>query len=113
MLDHFKGLLASETVAMKIHNFQVNFNPVSVNSIKKTLAAICKREQHEVSADSIVKVSGDRGGATVLNGGSDEPTGFYIDPINGFNFYYLLHCYCLLSKCRPLPRLFKDLIFNL
>ncbi|KAH0636275.1 hypothetical protein KY290_036709 [Solanum tuberosum] len=37
---------------------QVNFNPVNVNSIKKTLAAIWKKEQHEVSADSIVKVSG-------------------------------------------------------
>ncbi|WMV19744.1 hypothetical protein MTR67_013129 [Solanum verrucosum] len=40
------------------HNFQVNFNPVTVNSIKKTLAAICKKEQREVSADSLVKVSG-------------------------------------------------------
>ncbi|WMV19699.1 hypothetical protein MTR67_013084 [Solanum verrucosum] len=33
----------------------VNFNPVTVNSIKKTLAAICKKEQREVSADSLVK----------------------------------------------------------
>ncbi|KAG5581693.1 hypothetical protein H5410_052320 [Solanum commersonii] len=75
MLDHFKGLLASETVAMKSY-----FNPVSVNSIKKTLAEL------------YAKMSNMKGGATLLNGGLDEPTRIYVLV---FTTYFIATACCL------------------
>ncbi|MCD7471629.1 hypothetical protein HAX54_012212 [Datura stramonium] len=41
---------------------KVNFNPVTVNSIKKTLTTICRKEQREVDAGSIELIAKASGG---------------------------------------------------
>ncbi|CAN4078707.1 unnamed protein product [Withania somnifera] len=41
---------------------KVNFNPITINSIKKTLTTICRKEQREVGADSIEQIAKASGG---------------------------------------------------
>uniref|UniRef100_M0ZW58 Cell cycle checkpoint protein RAD17 n=1 Tax=Solanum tuberosum TaxID=4113 RepID=M0ZW58_SOLTU len=54
-----------EELLLSLHSAgacKVNFNPVTVNSIKKTLTAICRKEQCEVGADSIDLIAKASGG---------------------------------------------------
>lgn len=54
-----------EELLVSLHNAgacKVNFNPVTINSIKKTLTTICRKEQREVSADTIELIAKSSGG---------------------------------------------------
>ncbi|KAL3345916.1 hypothetical protein AABB24_024719 [Solanum stoloniferum] len=54
-----------EELLLSLHSAgacKVNFNPVTVNSIKKTLTAISRKEQREVGADSIDLITKASGG---------------------------------------------------
>lgn len=50
------------SVCELFRNFQVAFNPITINSIKKVLSRICRQEQHTVSDEKINLIAKASGG---------------------------------------------------